>query len=373
MKSLKFRRILALSKKEFIQVIRDPGCILIAFILPLILLFIYGYGISLDVTQMKTGIVLEDNSPNTQTLVNAFKDSRFFNVEIESREEVFDKIAFGKLQGAIVIPSYFSEFLERGVEPAPIQVIADGSSPNTANIFQNYARGTWLNWEKVRIVSHPSGKGLISFAPRIWYNQELDSHYFIIPGSIAIIMALIGTLLTSFVVAREWERGTMEALLSTPVTVGEILLSKLIPYFILGMSAMFICAFLAVFFFRVPFRGSITALFFLSSVFMLASLASGLLISTLSRNQFVASQAAIVSAYLPAFMLSGFIFEIQSMPAPIRAVTYLLPARYVVSSFQTIFLAGDVGAILIPDFFALLLISCVLFLIIKKISRSRLD
>jgi ABC-2 type transport system permease protein len=209
--------------------------------------------------------------------------------------------------------------------------------------------------------------------PRFWFNEELNSHYFLVPGSIAIIMTLIGTLLTSLMIAREWERGTMEALMATPVTIGEILLSKLIPYFFLGMISMAICTFAGEHIFHVPFQGSFAALSLVTFCFLMVALATGLLISTMAKDQFTAAQISLVSAFLPAFILSGFIFEISSMPLPIRITTYFLPARHFVSSLQTLFLAGDVWPLVLRASLFLVIFACGLMFIIACKTKKRLD
>jgi ABC-2 type transport system permease protein len=213
----------------------------------------------------------------------------------------------------------------------------------------------------------------VQLQPRFWYNEELESRNFLIPGSLALIMTLIGTLLTALVVAREWERGTMEAMMSTPVTIFELLIGKIIPYFILGMASMTMCVIIAVVQYQVPLRGSFLVLAFVSGVFLFAALGLGLLISTLSRNQFVAAEASQVAAFLPAFMLSGFIFEISSMPTPIQILSSIVPARYFVSSLQTLFLVGNVWPLLIFNLFPMLLVGLILFFITARISVKRLD
>lgn len=368
-------RLKALIIKEFFQMIRDPSSILISGVLPLILLFIYGFGVSLDMNHLKIGLVLEDTSPDAQSFTKALTNSPFFTVKIgRHRQEFLEDIIAGKIRGIVVVPSYFSAFRRRQDQIAPIQVIADGSEPNTANFVQNYVRGAWQNWlQQSAISSKTTRASYINPQLRFWYNEELESRNFLIPGSLAIIMTLIGTLLTSLVVSREWERGTMEALMSTPVSIGELLAGKLIPYFCLGMISMALCVIVAVFFYHVPFRGSIFLLALTSGSFLISALALGLFISTVAKNQFVAAQAAMVAAFLPAFILSGFVFEISSMPLPIRLFTYVLPVRYFVSSLQTLFLVGNVWSLIIYNLIAILSISFILLFITTRITVKRLD
>lgn len=370
-----FTRVKALVVKEFYQIIRDPSTLLISGVLPLILLFIYGYGVSLDMNHLRVGIVLQDSSPVAQNLAQSFTDSTFFTPTIaRDIRELSDDLISGNIRGIIVIPSEFTADRLRSSQYAEIQVIADGSEPNTASFVQNYTRGAFQNWLQQQAVSFKlKNINFIQPEVRFWYNQELESRYFLIPGSIAIIMTLIGTLLTALVVAREWDRGTMEALMSTPISIFELLLGKLIPYFILGMVSMMICFLIAVFYYEVPFRGTFWILLLVSASFLLSALGVGLLISTLAKNQFVAAQAAIVAAFLPSFILSGFIYELSSMPNWIQFLTYAIPARYFVSSLQTLFLAGDIIPLVIRNLIPIWTITLILFAIIAKKTVKRLD
>jgi ABC-2 type transport system permease protein len=237
----------------------------------------------------------------------------------------------------------------------------------------------WANWlqqESVSLaglVNRPRSRPLITTEPRVWFNPELNSHYALLPGAVAIILTLIGTLLPSLVVAREWERGTMEALLTTPVTPVDLLAGKIIPYFLLGQIAMSLSVAVTVFGFDVPFRGSLLSLFAISSAYLAVTLALGLLISTLAKNQFAASQGALIVGFLPAFLLSGYIFEIDSMPAPIRLLTAVLPPRYFVFGLQTLFLAGDVPSVLLPNGLLLAAMAAILFFILARATHVRLE
>lgn len=370
-----FRRTRALVIKEFYQIVRDPSSLLVSIVLPLILLFLYGFGVSLDFDHLRIGLVLEDTSPDAQSFAKALTDSRFFDVKIgHHRHEFNDAIVSGDVRGFVVVPSYFTAFRYRQDNIAPIQVIADGSETNTANFVENYVSGAFQNWlQQESISSHLRGLPLVNVESRFWYNEELESRNFLIPGSIAIIMTLVGTLLTALVVAREWERGTMEALMSTPVTNTEIIVAKMIPYFILGMLSMTMCVVIATLFYNVPLRGSLLVLGFVSAVFLFPALGLGLLISVLSRNQVVASQLSIVTGFLPAYMLSGFLFEITSMPAYVQAITYLTPARYFVSCLQTLFLVGNIWNLIVYNVFFILLLGMFVFIILARNTAKRLD
>ena len=220
------------------------------------------------------------------------------------------------------------------------------------------------------VVNRP---GAIDVQSRVWFNQVVESRWFLVPGAIAIIMTMIGTLLTALVLAREWERGTMEALISTPARIVEILVGKLIPYFLLGLAATIFASLIAIHVFGVPLRGSWPALLLLSAAFMVPALGQGLVISAVTRNQFVASQLALFTGFLPAFLLSGFLFEIDSMPVPIRLLTYIVPARYFIVALQTVFLAGDVWSLFLPNLAAMLAIGGIFFGIATLKTRKSLD
>ncbi len=348
---LSLRRLRALCRKETRQILRDPSSILIAFVLPLVMLFIFGYGINLDSTAVNLGLVLEDKSPEARRFAENLYGSPYLNVIAGgTRTEMERAMTGGRVRGFVVVPVDFAEKLGGRNDSAPILVVADGSEPNTAGFVQNYVSGAWTGWLQQRADERgeapPAG---ISIEPRFWFNPAAESRNYLIPGSITIIMTVIGALLTSLVVAREWERGTMEALLASPVTRAELLLSKLLPYYALGIVSLFLCVGVAVFILRVPFRGSVPVLWVIGSLFLAGSLGLGLLISTVLRNQFNAAQAALNAAFLPALLLSGFIYEIRSMPPVIRAVTRLIPARYFVTAMQTLFQAGNVWPVLLSS------------------------
>ena len=371
--SPRLRRLKALMAKEFVQILRDPSSLLIAFVLPLILLFLFGYGVSLDARRLPLGVAVQDSGQQAQSLAGAFAASPYFVVQ-QAREPrgLLAQLVDGELRGVVVIPADFDRNLQRGDTPQ-VQVLTDGSETNTANFVQNYAQGVVATWQTQQAEQRgASVAGAPYLATRTWFNPELSSRDSLVPGALAIIMAIIGTLLTALVVAREWERGTMEALLATPVGIVELVAGKLLPYFALGLGAMLGSTAVAVFLFGVPFRGSLLALLATSAAFMLAALGQGLLISTVAKNQFVASQVAVITGFLPAFLLSGFIFEIASMPLPIRVLTHVIAARYLVSSLQTLFLDGDVWPLLLPNLAVLLAIAGFFFLVTAKKTVKRL-
>ena len=369
------RRLLAIVHKESLQALRDPSTLLIAFALPAVLLFLFAYAVSLDARRVPIGVVLESQDATAQALAAAFAATRYLDVRpAHDRRAVSGPLVAGALRGYVVIPQDFARRLaEPGGAPL-VQVVTDGAQPNTANFVANYAQGVVQNWRAGLGAGAPAiPAAAIALEPRYWFNAELESRRALVPGALAIVMTIIGTMLTALVVAREWERGTMEAVLSTPASVFEILVGKLAPYFVLGMLSTLAAAALAVFVFDVPLRGSLAALLTLAAVFMLPALGQGLLISSLARNQFLASQIALFSGFLPAFILSGFLYEIESMPAPIRALTWLVPARYFVSSLKTVFLAGDIWAVFLPDLLAMAAIGVVFLALAKRATRKNLQ
>jgi ABC-2 type transport system permease protein len=372
---LNFRRLRALIWKEGIQIINDPSSILIALVLPVVLLFLFGYAVSLDSTRLRVGIALAEQSPESASLVAALSSSKYFDVQTSlDRRALETDLVAGRLRGVIVIPSDFSQNLIRPGEEPTIQVIADGSEPNTANFVQNYVLAAVNIWAQERGMETGNGSpSLIDLQARVWFNPSLESKNYLVPGSIAIVLTMIATLLTALVVAREWEHGTMEALMAIPVRIEELILGKLIPYFGLGIGSMAFCTVVALSIFRVPLRGSFVTLTSITTVFLLGGLGIGLLVSTLTKSQFVASQIAVVLGFLPAFQLSGFLFEISSMPPPIQWLTYLFPARYYVQALQTTFLAGDVPYLVVTNGVILFGFAALFFLLNARMTRKRLD
>jgi ABC-2 type transport system permease protein len=279
----------------------------------------------------------------------------------------------GDVRGIVRLHPDFARRL-RSTAGAPIQVLVDGVDANTARLVMGYVEGAWGNWLAARAARR--GQELstpVDLQARIWFNSELRSRNFLVPGLVAIIMTLIGALLTALVMAREWERGTMEALLVTPASMSEVLLGKLAAYFLLGTGGMLLTVGLSVWLFEVPLRGSFWVLWACSSLFLLAALGMGLTISTLARSQFVAGQVAIIATFLPAFLLSGFIFDIGSMPPVVRAITHLIVARYFVAIVQTLFLAGNVWSVILPNALALALMAAIFLAVTWRKSRKRLD
>ena len=365
------RRIKAMLVKETHQILRDPSTFLIAVLLPMLLLFLFGYGVNLDAGRTRIGLAVQDESAAAQSLAGAFRDSRYFDVVATGPMEVLrPKLVNDGIRGIVVIPQDFGRQAAHG--GGTIQIITDGSLPNTATFIAAYGEGVRATWAAQRAAdSGLTPAPPISVSARFWFNPGLHSRYFLVPGAIAMVMTMIGSLLTALVVAREWERGTMEALMATPLGMAELLLTKVLPYFLLGLVSMTLCTLLAIFLFGVPFRGSVLALFAISSVYLVPALGQGLLISSTFRSQFVASQVALLTAFLPTMMLSGFLFEISAMPAPIRLITFAVPARYLIPQLQTVFLAGDDWSLFLPKMAVLLLFGLLLFMLCLLQTKRR--
>jgi len=367
------RRLRGLMRKEWLQVLRDPSSVAIAFVVPVVLLFLFGYGVSLDAEDVPVAVVLEESSPEATDFLTALDASAYLVPSVvRGRPAAERKLMAGRVDAIVVLRAEFAARLH-GDGPAPIQAIVDGTNANRGRTIQGYLRGAWESWLAHReAAGETAAPKLIAVERRVWYNPGVDSGNFIVPGLVAIIMTLIGALLTALVVAREWERGTMEALFATPVRPAEILLGKLVPYFILGMGGMALSVVMAVTLFDVPLRGSLAMLTLASAVFMVTALGMGIFISALTRNQFVAAQAAIMATMLPAIMLSGFIFDIEAMPVWVQAVTTIVPARYFVSILQTVFLVGDVWPVIWPNLLALTAFAAVLLAVAARHTRKQL-
>jgi ABC-2 type transport system permease protein len=260
-----------------------------------------------------------------------------------------DAIVADEIRAIVVIPADFGAGMARG-NPPPVQIITDGSQPNQASLNAAYVEGLRQTWMQGRAGERgPAPSPPIGVNTRVWFNAGLNSRWFLIPGAIAIVMTLIGSLLTSLVIAREWERGTMEAMMATPMQMSEFLASKTLPYFVLALASMALCTVLAIVQFGVPLRGSVFTLLLISSAYLLPALGQGLWISAATKNQFVASQLALMTSFMPTFLLSGFLYDIASMPKLIQPITAIIPARYLIQSLQTVFLAGDVWPLILPN------------------------
>ena len=366
------RRLWALIRKELRQIVRDPSSIAIGVVLPLILILLFGFGLSLDVKQVPIAIVVGPQSPEASGLIASFRLSPYFEPRIVRDLPTAQRLLLsGDVDGFVRIPDDFARRVAAG--DATVQVVVNGRDANRARIIEGYAQGaigTWMARDAAEGRSVVGGP--VNVQSRLWFNEADDSRYFLVPGLIVLVMTLIGALLTSMVVAREWERGTLEALFVTPVRSGEILLGKTVPYFGLGMIGLFLCILAARFLFHVPLRGSIVVLVGVSVLYVLVALGIGLVISSAVKNQLVASQLSMLATFMPAFMLSGFLFDLRSTPTAVRAITYALPARYYVALLQTVFLAGDIWSVILPNAAALAVMAALLFMASRAVNRKTL-
>jgi ABC-2 type transport system permease protein len=370
---MRLRRIRSLIRKEFVQVIRDPSSIAIALVLPVFLILLFGYGLSLDVKEVPVAVVLENPTPDSTSVASAFKLSDYFRVtEVTSMQEAAKLMQDRKVDGIVRLSQDFDRQLASG--GASFQLIVRGVDANRGRFIQGYAQGALSQWTNQRAISKASPSiGSVRLQSRMWFNEAVDSHYFLVPGLVVLIMTLTGALLTALVMAREWEQGTLEALFVTPVRTGEILIGKTLPYFLLGMAGLLLTASAGRFLFHVPLRGSMVVLVAVSALYLLVALGFGLFISSATRNQFVSGQIALIATFLPAVFLSGFIFDLTSVPRAVQFVSYLLPARYYVSFLQTIFLAGNVWSVIIPNCVVMVVMSLILFALTLRKTRKRLN
>lgn len=369
-------RMRGLVKKEVRQIIRDPSAILIAFLMPIVLLVVNGFGINFDANHIKVAIVIAAPEETVHGLFQAFAASPYLDpIAMPDAASAEAALVRGDVRGMVVMRDDFSQRLARSNRwPAVAGLDVNATDPNSARILEGYVSGAMMTWvsglaTERRLV--PSGG--IDLEHRYWFNPELRSADAIVPGIIAMVMTMTGTLLTALIVAREWERGTMESMLASPAGMAELTFAKLGCYFVLGMGSMTMSVLMAIFLFGLPFRGSLAALGLASSLFLAFALGLGLFISTLARNQFVAAQVAFLATMLPAMMLSGMLFDIASMPQWLQIITYAVPARYLVSILQTLFLAGDVWAVILPNLLGLGLSALLAVGATLMVTRRRLD
>jgi ABC-2 type transport system permease protein len=360
-------RVTAIARKEFLHIIRDPRSMGMGIIIPMLLLFLFGYALTLDVDRVPLIVWDQSGSPASRELVSRFSGSRYFSLiaHTDNYRAVERSIDSRKALIALVIPAEFGRDVDGG-RATSVQVILDGSDPNTATFAQGYAESVVAGYSRDIVLkqmrrfsgTEPSLSRL-DVRPRVWFNTDMVSKNYIFPGLIAVIMMIIAALLTSLTIAREWETGTMEQLISTPLTGTELIMGKLIPYFTIGILDLILSVLVGEFIFDIPLRGSLTLLFGLSVVFLAGALSLGVLISIITRNQFVASQVALVATMLPAFLLSGFIFPIDTMPGPIQVITHIVTARYFVVILRGIYLK-DVGLEVMAGEVALLVVFAII-------------
>ncbi|MBA3015916.1 MAG: ABC transporter permease [Proteobacteria bacterium] len=343
---MNLQRTGAMARKEWLHIIRDPRSLGMAIVIPMLLLVLFGYALTLDVDRVGIAVWDQDNSSTSRELVSRFAGSVYFSVQpVTSYGEGERLIDQGKTLAALVIPADFSAQLGK-TKPVEVQLIMDGSDSNTATIAIGYAEATIQAFSReitLRALQQhgvSSASAPIELRPRVWFNSDMQSKNYIIPGLIAVIMMVIAALLTSLTVAREWERGTMEQLIATPVKGGELIIGKLLPYFAIGMFDVLLAVLMGQYLFHVPLRGSVGLLFGMAAIFLVGALSLGMVISIVTKSQLLASQLAMVLTFLPSFLLSGFMYSIANMPRPLQVMTHLIPSRYFVTLLKGIYLKG---------------------------------
>jgi ABC-2 type transport system permease protein len=377
---MSFTRMLAVAKKEVVQILRDSRSLFIVVIMPVTLMLLFGYGVNLDLKGMPVYVLDRDGSQLSQDLLKRFQASEYFKVVkvVDGYPAITRALDDGHAKMGIVIPWDFSQKLHSGA-PVQVQALVDATDDNSANVLIGYAQGVvqgysaqlQSNWLQQRGQSLQSAP--VSVETRTWYNEDLESSAFIIPGVLALVMSVIGAFLTSLTIAREWERGSMEQLISTPVSAMEIMFGKLAPYFVLGMFDVIVCALIAIYWFHVPFRGSFVTLLVSSALFLIVVLSLGFYISVMAKSQFAACQIALLVTFLPAFLLSGFLFSIEQMPIVLQWITRIMPARYYVTVLKKIFLKGTPTAMLYAELIPLAVFAFVLALLATRSFHKRLE
>ncbi len=376
---MRWVRLKAIAKKEIIQIVRDARSLGIVIIMPVVLVLFFGYGVSLDLKHLPVFVYDREGSQQSQALLKRFQSSEYFHIvrAVNNYSDVAKALDDGRAKMALVIPYDFSKRLRAG-GVVNVQALVDATDDNTANVMTGYAQAVVQGYSNDVQTEWLQRRGqqlqppTLSVETRTWYNENLESSAFIVPGVLAVVMSVIGAFLTSLTVAREWERGSMEQLISTPVTPLEIMLGKLAPYFVIGLFDAGVCVVLAIFWFQVPFRGTVLALLVSSALFLVALLCLGYFISVVAKNQLAASQIALVATFMPAFLLSGFLFAIEQMPQFVQLVTRILPARYYVSSLKMIFLKGTPISMLYGQLVPLAIFAVALAVLATRVFHKRL-
>ncbi len=365
---MKLQRLFAVLRKELLHIARDPRSLTLALAMPVLLLLLFSYALSLDVDNIPTLIFDQDGSPDSRSLIAQFSGSRYFSIEghAANYREIEKAVDRNTCLLAIVIPRDFASRLTAR-RPEPVQLLLDGTDSNTASIARGYAESVVNAWAAQRLHRRVS----IEARTRVWYNSSLESRNFIVPGLISVILMIIAALLTSLTVAREWETGTLEQLLSTPLRSHELILGKLGAFFVLGVVDAIIAIITAVFVFKVPFRGSLPFLAVATAVFLIGAFSWGLFLSSVAETQLQAFQMGMLSSFLPAFLLSGFIYAIENMPLPVRIISHLFPSRYFIAILKATFLKGLGLAELWPQLLALGVYSAAVAMLAMRKMRTK--
>lgn len=371
-------RLVSLTRKEFRQLLRDRSNLAIGILLPMVLILIFGYGMSLDVKNAPVAVVLEDSSPTAHEAIAGLQLSpTIAPVLLSSMHDAEKLMRERKVDGIVRVPADFSRALAAG--NARVQLIVHGADAGRATIIQAYVSGA-LGQSAVRQADRGGAAGAaapsagrVTVEQRMWFNAANTSTWYLVPGLIVLIMTLIGAFLTALVMAREWERGTLEALFVTPVRPVEILLAKIIPYFAVGMLGLALCLLAARFLFAVPMYGSLFAVVLSSMLYLIVAVSLGLVISSVTRNQFLASQVALIATFMPSMMLSGFLFDLRNVPIAVRVIGHVLPATYFMDLIKTLFLAGDVWPLIWRNCAVLVAYAVGLLLLARMVTRKSLD
>jgi len=376
---MRLHRLATIARKEVLQIMRDARSVVIVVGMPVIMMLAFGYGISFDLKHLAVYVFDREGSQQSQDLLKHFLASEYFKVvrAVNNYPALVRAIDAGDCKLALVVPQDFSHRLNSG-GPVSIQALVDGTDSNSANlaiaysqaVVQTYSQQLQFDW--IRRHGQNDIRPPISVDARTWFNENLESMANIVPGVVVIVMAVVGTFLTALTISREWERGTMEQLISTPVTSLELMLGKLAPYFVIGMLDTCLCAVLGVLWFGVPFRGSWVLFFFSSTLFLIVVLSTGYFISVVAKSQLAASQISLFATFLPTFLLSGFLFPIDQMPVAIQAVTYLLPARYYMAIVRNVFLKGAAATLLLDKLIALSLLAFLLVFVATRVFKKKL-
>ena len=361
--------------KEFYQIVRDPSSILIVFAMPLILLFIFGYGMDLGQGKFSVGTLFEGYQDQNRDLFYSLKGNSYITpISYDNKETMVDAFISGDIKGMLIVQDNFSRNMLNGSQ-MDIQIITDGTDTNGATLVLNYIMGAFGVWMK----NYMAEKGqntitsLVNLENIVWFNKELNGRNMSLSGSISMILSVIGIILTALVIAREWERGTMEAILTTRATKGQFLLSKYIPYFFLTLFSTVFCSFLCIFVFKVPFKGSYGVLLLTSSLYILCCIGQGFYISTTSKNQFAACTSAAFMGLTPAMMLSGASFPIPSMPKIVQYITYFVPSRYYTPCIQNVFLIQTIWNVILPQCFYMLIYAIVMYILVYRATGDKLE
>jgi len=376
---MNWMRTWAMARKEFIHIFRDPRSLGMGIAIPMIMLILFGYALTLDVDNVPMVIWDQNRSQASREFISHFLGSRYFSLQafVDNYREVKQAIDSRRALVSLIIPPDFAGCLASG-RPTPVQLIVDGSDSNTATIAMGYAEVITMTFSQDIALKEIQRKGgqvvanPIDLQPRVWFNADLESRNYIIPGLIAVIMMVIAALMTSLTVAREWEQGTMEQLISTPVKAQELILGKLFPYFMIGLFDVLLAVLMGEFLFHVPLRGNVALIFAQAAIFLIGTLSLGLLISIVTKSQLLASQLAMVATFLPAFLLSGFAYPIRSMPQVLQWITYLIPAKYFVTLLKGIYLKGVGPRVLMVEGIFLAVFGLIMFVLANKKFKKKL-